>query len=794
MKLAAPCCIASALVMLALPLTTAASQAPFTGDWVVEQQTRDRWMHGRQQSRFTPHAESRAWLFVDSIRGAGNDRQIHLRFGPYLQARDSAIIVTGSAGRVVRIHLRFASDLRTGIVWPGDSVRHADFQRRRMDGGVLLRESRLWDFALTFPDVPPRAGLEWTDTIARVAAEDAFSQILRGTRRSRIAGDTLVEGRRLWVVHDSASVVYEEHYPEHERTQGTVAAVSRATQGTLRGTSLYDPAIRLFRQRHDTMATRGEAVLRYSDGRAFRTPAQYERMREWTLQDSTRHAARVAQLRSDARRRGGGMVPVPGTELQRRIRDGDGAVLDSLIGEWQRSDDPDARAEILRLLTSWTRDQRLRARLDSLRIADGDTVHLYRRLADRAIARPTNADDVLAMLPFMEDPGIAWGLNVSRDWLYENLVQGLTMLPPAAAAGRDSAGRACTREACALLGAQWQRATEPRLRDVGLVALMSVEPAQWADTVIALAGPQRPLLRQAALLAEGVGATAPAASKAPMPTPGSDWRAWLEWMNGRDPAYAAPAAAVAAMVAARGGTPRDTTTRPRFADAHATAIRFYSARTGRDIVAELRQRYRNPSSDAARLVFGTLLQGLGELRFTATEIAEAFTSGSADRVRLASDALLSQFQSQASMLDPAAAAPIVDRLIAAVIDGDSLWRNRRSGVREPSPVRGMLHASAGDVFVDRDSLPDDMRAKWASRVPIIRREEWERRDSRAASVFYTFSPVSAWGPFARVTMRVSERLARPTGDAPAQYAAGTTFYLMELEGEWVIVARTSWIT
>src|SRR5207302_5531601 len=126
-------------------------------------------------------------------------------------------------------------------------------------------------------------------------------------------------------------------------------------------------------------------------------------------------------------------------------------------------------------LSMWGgRDETFRERLDSLRSASGDMAFLYMRLSNRAYSRtpPTDTADVRAMLPFMEDPAIAWGFNLSRDWLYENLAQGLTSWPRAAAA-RNRQVVACTEAACRMLGDLRYSAREPRLRDVALVALFS---------------------------------------------------------------------------------------------------------------------------------------------------------------------------------------------------------------------------------------------------------------------------------------------------------------------------------
>ena len=136
-------------------------------------------------------------------------------------------------------------------------------------------------------------------------------------------------------------------------------------------------------------------------------------------------------------------------------------------------------------------------------------------------------------------------------------------------AARDSTLVACTIAACRLLAAQRTTAREPRLRDVALVALMSLDPRGWSDTVLALDSARHPVLQRARLLASGrVGANAAASLKAPIPPPNSGAAAWIEWMSGVDPRYAAVYAKLS------GPASRYGEQRVAFGEEHATAIRF----------------------------------------------------------------------------------------------------------------------------------------------------------------------------------------------------------------------------
>lgn len=220
---------------------------------------------------------------------------------------------------------------------------------------LALPEARVWDVVPTSPRGRLRPGQRWTDTLDLNAERGPFRQGLTGERVSTLVRDTLVEGRRLWIVRDSARVRYEEEWVERERTLDTLATVHRTVEGVIRGRHLYAPEIGLFRVRSDTARLTGEAVLRYPDGRAFQTPARYERTRDWTLYDSATHAVRIAALESERGARYRGMVLIADNEMERRLAAGDRRLQDSIIAEWRSTSDPNQREELLRMLSYWGR-------------------------------------------------------------------------------------------------------------------------------------------------------------------------------------------------------------------------------------------------------------------------------------------------------------------------------------------------------------------------------------------------------------------------------------------------------
>ena len=79
-------------------------------------------------------------------------------------------------------------------------------------------------------------------------------------------------------------------------------------------------------------------------------------------------------------------------------------------------------------------------------------------------------------------------------------------------------------------------------------------------------------------------------------------------------------------------------------------------------------------------------------------------------------------------------------------------------------------------------------------MKIVPEPAWNAAGARQGSVCYTIQPVGTWGRFARVTVAASERLARRADEVLQEYASDAAYYLMNLDGEWVIVAESAWVT
>ena len=755
-----------------------------SGRYVLEQETGDRWLHSAQRPEFTPFARATSTLYLTLAPPDPRTGERTIRATVRApRSGDSLALTVGVTGGIVRHE--FWSPPPPPAMLPGDSARFARF-RLRVGERLVLPLARVWDLV---PRVHPRrfiAGAQWVDTLALATEHEGSRQALTGVRTSVLVRDTLVAGRRLWIVRDSALVRYTERELEHERTLDTLVAIDRTGTGTIRGQYVFDPDLRFLHHRDDTTSFSGNAVLRYPDGRSFTTPVRYERTRRWALYDTTAFAVRQAARRAEIQRTSSGPVQSPGNEIERRLASGDSALRDSLIQVWERERDPTRRESLYRLLTSWGPGaQTIRAALDARRASAGDSAFILRQLARRAYPAqpPIDVDAAREMIRVMSDPGISFALGMSRDPVYENLIQTLVTWPPAIS--RDTIRWRCTPAACQVLGEQWHRAAEPRLRDVGLTALVTLDPARWADTAVARAAAGAKLVLPVLQLANGVGATWPAAANLPLPAPDADWRAWIAWSNAPAPGYRPPPTSPFA---------RERQPAMRFGESHATAIQFYQARTGRDVTGELRRHLATATNDSARMVYGTLLVGLGDTP-TAEQLAVQLRSGSAPQMTLARGSVPKLFGMRGPRADSATALAILDRLLASAIDGEEPWPQLAPGPNPSQPPNTPAASPQRDVlYVLADSVPRALQEKWGMRARFISVDEWRRMPEREPASLLTLSSVERVGPFVRVRTHLSGRLARQPNEVPRLFYSGTDYFLFSTGDGWRIVEMGMWIT
>jgi len=756
---------------------TATSPAGYT----LEVATLERWMNGRQRPEFTYREHFDDGFRVDSaVAGAGGARTLFLTSD---LPETRGVYAHDASGRPLRVEAALPPRPREpneSLLDSANVVRWWLLQGSE-ERSLTLPAARLWDLVPTFPTHPPVRGERWSDTLALEARHGGYRQTLSGRRVSRVVKDTVVGGRRLWIVRDSAAVRYDEVALHFERTLDTLVSVERTTRGTLVGRELYDPRLRLFTHRYDTTALAGQAVLRYPDGRAFPTPTRFERVRAWALFDSAGLARHRRAVDDSADAAGEGPVRVfEPNGMESRLMRGDRRLRDSLMAVWQRSRDPEERAKAFGLLDQFAEFPA--GALAGLALQMGDTTYAVEEALGHVYTtrgEPATEAHLRLLLPFMDDPGRAFAFGIDTDPLYENTRQGLLTYPPVIT--RDSSRWACTRAACALLARQRTEAHEPRLRDLGLIAALAFDPARWADSVRARVAAGSVLLRDADTLIRGVAATGRIHSRAPLPGPEAGWRAWLEWMEGRDPTYV-PSPLL----------PPDPGWHVVFDERHATVIRFHQAMTGRDVAGEVRRKRAEATEDSARLVYGAILLGLGEGTRTPAELAAAIRTGTPGERELALREVPGLLAA-AAKAPPALAAAIADTVLAMVVDGAPPWR-----YLDPSLARGWHGLWRNDegprpAWIEADSLPEPVRAHWATRARLVTAGGGEPAP-RTASLVFRLWPVVQAGPFVRVRVDWSATYARRPDQAQAAALGGVTVDLMQVDGGWVVVGQSEWIT
>jgi hypothetical protein len=747
----------------------------------------DRWLHARQPAAFTPWnpADIRHWLHVDSIFPGPNGATRELRISQNVPASEVHLrLVHDSLGQVrsvVPFRPTPASGPLQEYLAVADRVtgRIANLDR---PAGFGTFEVDAMELIPSFHPPHLQAGAQWTDTVRleNIRGQSRFS--LRGVRHSRLVRDTAIDGVTHWLVRDSAEVELVDRWPEVERSLDTVVAKERTAAGRISGSYLYDPTSGFFAVKSDTTRLSGETALIYPDGRAFGVPARYERERTWRRYGPAAAAARREETLSAMSSRRTGMLILPRDTLEERMRRGDLALLDSVIGEWHRSRDPAERMRLRELIGFAPRPpgDDLQDRLDRLALEAGDTISVLPTVLSRTNPqRPLRVQDLELVLPLLRDPAVALGYGVDPASFYGNFAEAMLRYPPAIAG--DLPGVSCTAEACRLLAAQVDAPGDSRLRDLGLIAAFAMDPVRWEAALRERAADGSVLLRPAMELLAGVGATWPVAARLPLPGANASWRQWLDWMGAQHPDLPPP-------------PPNMPSPNPlRFAQSHFVAIRFFEARTGESLTGAIRRRYLEAASDSARMVFGAMLLGVGEPLSTADQLADALATAS-DADRALALRQLPGLLRTAPRADEALTTEILGRILSVAIEGEQPWP-QLPGTGDPARPRAARRITAGGpILILSDDLTAAVRERWGSQAELITRAEWEARPPRRAAVLFTPGPVARLGPFVRASINYQTREERREDESPAGFAGGFSVILMSTVEGWVVVDESFWIT
>ncbi|HEU5209948.1 MAG TPA: hypothetical protein VFU06_11210, partial [Longimicrobiales bacterium] len=740
--------------------------------YFLEIQTSQRWMHGGQQPQFTPHHPDTDWLAVDSIRATAEHFTLFVS-GPKGVPPGRGWIRTGADGLVETQYVFDPVDRPSGWNAMDEWEERNRYFVHWWHDYLRLPEFHLHQLAP--PVVPPgsTAGQRWSDTISFSARRGGQEQELSGRRFSWITGDTTVAGRRLLVVHDSARVRYRERWLRRERTLDTLVVTERGTHGHVTGRFLYDPAIGIYRVREDSLWLTGNAVLRYPDGRSFRTSARYDRIRRIDVYDNAEYRARREALRAESEAAHGGMITYPSAPLADRLAAADTVVRDSLLQVLRTTDDPNERQSVRMAIGWWPDPDAIRDLLQLAAEASADTAYLIEQLQEsfsQGAGRQFDEAALRRALPFMADPGLAFHNNTPLDPFYENPRQELLLHAPAVS--DDTSDWACTPAACRLLAEQIHAEGDPRLRALGLIAAFLLDPARYANEVIERAEAGGSLLRPTAELARGSPADGASNRKrVPLPNGSAHWRDWLHWIN-------PPSTYESRFTLVPFGAP-DLPAPPYFDERHLTALRVRERIDGRDIAQELANARSRVSADSALLVYDVLLLGMGELQPQPESVARLLQSDSEVARMRGRLALQYLFRDPQPVADDTA-AELIGQLLASYLDGAEWWPRLPDLERATRARRAQASQRADStVFLLRDGLPSAVIEVWRDRVQIVSVEDWNARPLRAAATLVTIGQLQRVGPFIRLSLTQETRHARGPHEAAGGWASGDEYTLMQ---------------
>lgn len=733
-------------------------------------QTSARWMNGRQQPAFTPMVDDEQYVRLDHI-----GQVFEFRFGRDFGKSGGARVATDPTGRILHIEAHFDN---LGVRAPSLIVSPSEELRWEVFDGVqerilALPAARVWDLIPVVKNTSLHAQDHWTDTLNLTAAVESYRQTLHGIRSTTVLRDTLVDGTTLWIVRDSARVSYGEQFISQENSVDTPVVIRRSGRGVIVGRYLLDPRLRLFRWRVDTTHLAGEAELRYGGGRRLSTPARFDRISRIDMMDTTLRMALAH--RRDSIAKGFSIVMRPEGNAE-RLAHGDTSAINAMLDTLARSHDPAVRARASRLVY-WVRDTAATRRLRAIILTAGDTTATLDALGERWRFHRVDSSDVALELPLWANPRVAFAFGVDRNELYEGPRNGFLRSPPAITA--DTTRWPCTPAACRMVAAQWPRPVDQRLRDLALIARMTMEPKIWSDTVLVRWKAGDHFLDDAATLVRGVAASWPAGSQAEIPGPDAGWRAWSNWMD------------------------NGTRELVRFEAEHTVAIRFTQARTGRDFVAEWRRTMQQSSDDTTQMVFGAMRAALGDVPDTTMIVGHLRSTSSLLRT-LGADEVVALLTHSPDIASPSIEAEIQDSVLAMAVDGAPVWPSMngttqglegalpRNVAKNVDRAYGAPYPAPGPLVVVGDSLANSVRSRWAQRGIRFVSRDFDVPTNESVVELYV-SAVHAVGPFVRVTVNQSHLTARINGRGES-WEGGGTVYLMRTDRGWQVVTAESWIT
>jgi hypothetical protein len=753
----------TAMLVILQPVALHA-QPQQSGPHVLRREVHDRWVHEGQDPRFVSFHSATLTMH---LRGTASGPFAPFRFLRLVEGGQQHSLMLDNRNRI-RTADAAQPPVRFSVGGSALDDRQTRWMRLTRPGATLsLPMARLWEVPFPVADLPPGPGVAWSDTLAFDAEADGLRERLEGVWTHRVVGDTVIDGRTLPLVETDADIRYTARELTLDGATESVIEVVRDVSGRMRSRAAVDTTLGVRAAGRDSTALHGTATLHMAGSEPVVSDVSYDRRRYWELQDSAAWVVRQDSLREMQRRQSTGMLGLPRTPLEERLRAGDASAADSLFAAWAAAADPAER----RVIESWLRmnvraepgAEPVEARLQRMRLAAGDTAGWLAGTLSSMGGRPTWT---LELLPWLRDPGRLWRHGILPRFIYQEL--GNALLAASPLLEPDTSRWRCRTDACDAIIALLDAPVEQRLRDAALAGAFARDPALWYSRVQQRAAEGSVIARQAERLGRGVGANWAAASGAGVPEPGADWRAWLDWMGGQ----------------------------VRFEESHRNALRVYTARTGRDPMQELLQEW-TAAQDSGRMVLGIVLRGTGTLGDPApAELAASLLTGSeADRAAAVRQ-LGGLLRRHGTPLDPDSAAALLQALLGAVADdARTPWPSLHSDGRAVSRAVGGFHGIRDvPVFVVDENVPPAVAATIPAGLMLISRNAWEARPLREGGVLIELRPARAWGDFVSIGLDWTALHRRAADEAPGGFAGGGELILLRTDDGWVVVTDMSWIT
>jgi hypothetical protein len=125
---------------------------------------------------------------------------------------------------------------------------------------------------------------------------------------------------------------------------------------------------------------------------------------------------------------------------------------------------------------------------------------------------------------------------------------------------------------------------------------------------------------------------------------------------------------------------------------------------------------------------------------------------------------------------PLAASAVAIAVVARVVD-ETIRQRRDSG-----------------FYVLEDSIPVALRNRWANRFRFVHLADWQQMPELEGAKLLIVGAVEGMGSLARVRTQVVERMSRQPNESVRLYFGGATYYVLEMNEAWTVVAANVWET